>query len=491
MTMKKKIFISNTAMVLISLLILFGIGGFCVVLFKEEIMNVIEQSAELPDATIDVQAILQEQQKKPVTWGELSDTLSKHKFELYVSDKAHNKVYSNARYSEMECIEELEKADFTPYAMKLYSMEGVTIVRCTVTFDDEDYMVYATYYPKEKSLWGIDRGVFEMFIIVFIVAGIIIIAGLLLCCQMFTKFMIKRIMHPVDELNKAAMRIKDGNLNEPITYAEKDEFEEVCNTFNDMQQNLKDGIEKNARYEKARTEMVSGISHDLRTPLTSVKGFIKGMMDGVANTPEKKEQYLKISYQKACDMEVLLQKLFFFSKLETGNMPIFMKKTELGGWIENYAKQKQLEGMEKDYEIQVSKSDEACYVMVDNEQLNRVMDNLLENSLKYANVKPLKITIMVNKSEGNIHLFFADNGRGIEEEKLSHVFEQFYRGDESRNSKNDGSGLGLYVCKYLVEQQDGDVCAYNKDGFVVEITLPEVESEEEVETDDEDINRRR
>lgn len=83
-----------------------------------------------------------------------------------------------------------------------------------------------------------------------------------------------------------------------------------------MQKNLKEGMEKNIRYEKARTEMVSGISHDLRTPLTSVKGYIKGMIDGVANTPEKVQRYLQISYQKACDMDVLLQKLFFSQSLK-------------------------------------------------------------------------------------------------------------------------------------------------------------------------------
>ena len=290
MTMKKRIFISNTVMVLISLLILFGIGGMCVGLFKEEIMKVVEQSAELPDTMTDVEQLLQKQQETPTTWELLSESLSDYNFDLYVSDAKHKQVYSNLRHSEKECIEELEHGEFSLDKIKLYSMEGAAIARCVVSLTDGDYNVYATYYPKENSLWGIDRGVFEMFVIVFIIAGIIIIAGLLLCCQIFTRFMIKRIMRPVDELNQAAIRVKDGNLDEPVVYASHDEFEEVCNTFNEMQSNLKAGMEQNAKYEKARTEMVSGISHDLRTQLTSVKGFIKGMLDGVANTPEKKEQ---------------------------------------------------------------------------------------------------------------------------------------------------------------------------------------------------------
>lgn len=491
MTMKKRIFLSNTIMVLLSLLILFGVASACVGLFKEEIMNVVEQNAELPDTMTDVEKILQGQQTKPTTWELLSETLSDYKFELYVSDAKHKQVYSNLRHSEMECVEELEHGELASDKIKLYSMEGVAIARCVVPLTDGNYNVYATYYPKEHSLWGIDRGVFEMFVIVFIIAGIIIIAGLLLCCQLFTKFMIKRIMQPVEELHQAAARVKDGNLDEPIVYAAHDEFEEVCNTFNEMQSNLKAGMEKNAKYEKARTEMVSGISHDLRTPLTSVKGFIKGMLDGVANTPEKKEQYLKISYQKACDMEVLLQKLFFFSKLETGNMPIFVKRIELGSWVETYVDQKQLESEEKGYEIEADRVDAACFSRIDSEQMKRVLDNLLENSLKYAGIKPLRIRISVEKQDGQVQVHFADNGVGIAEEKLPHVFEQFYRGDEARNSKNDGSGLGLYVCKYIVEQQGGTVRAYNEHGFVVEMTFPEAEKEERMNTDGEDIDRRR
>jgi len=231
-------------------------------------------------------------------------------------------------------------------------------------------------------------------------------------------------------------------------------------------------MEKSAKYEKARTEMISGISHDLRTPLTSVKGFIKGMIDGVANTPEKREQYLKISYQKACDMETLLQKLFFFSKLETGNMPFFTKRIDINHWIHNYVLEKGGEGKEKHYEIQAASAEEPYYVMADVDQMKRVLDNLVENSLKYANTDKLKIVISSEQKDGEVYLYFSDNGEGIAEDKLPHVFEQFYRGDESRNSKTDGSGLGLYVCEYIIEQQDGRIQAYNKDGFMVEIVMP-------------------
>ena len=129
----------------------------------------------------------------------------------------------------------------------------------------------------------------------------------------------------------AASRIESGDLTQPVVYLRDDEFRNVCDSFNQMQRHLKEGMEQNAAYEKARTEMISGISHDLRTPLTSVKGYIKGLQDGVANTEEKRRQYLDIAYSCACDMEGLLAKLFYYSKLETGNMPFYKQKTDMGG----------------------------------------------------------------------------------------------------------------------------------------------------------------
>ncbi|WKY45111.1 HAMP domain-containing sensor histidine kinase [Eubacteriaceae bacterium ES2] len=470
-TMRTRIFISNTMMVLLSLLILFGIGGFSVSLFKDEFLNAIEQNAQLSENIFDVQNILIEMQDNPVSFEELSQQLGQLNFELYVSDANLQSRYSNVKHSEWECIEELEKTELASNKVILYSMENVSIARCRVIVDNQTYNVYATYYPGDFSFWGMDRGMFEMFLIVFSVTGILAIAALMICSQIFTKLLIDRIMKPVRELNRAARRIKEGNFDEAILYEEEDEFGEVCQTFNSMQKNLKAELEKSEAYEKSRTEMISGISHDLRTPLTSIKASIKGILDGVASTPDKQQQYLTIAYRKANDMEGLLKKLFFISKLETGNMPFFRKHVDLGDWLEKYADEKRHENDQ--LTIDLEKDDGSYNVMIDSEQMKRVFDNLLENSIKYAGVEALKITLSLKQQADKIKIRFSDNGLGLEETKIPHVFEQFYRGDESRNTKNEGSGLGLYVCKYIVEQHGGVIMAENNDGFTVCIELPE------------------
>ncbi|MDD3219533.1 MAG: HAMP domain-containing sensor histidine kinase [Lachnospiraceae bacterium] len=471
MTMKKRIFISNTAIVLVSLLILFGVFGGAFGIFKDEYMSGMEQEAGLADHIYDIQTLLMEEQKIPDSWEALSQKAGAYNYELYVTDMENKVQYSNVRHSEEEFIEAFENTAFSSEQVKLYNMEGVTIARCIITADGTDYNVYVACSETSRSLWGMDRGMFEMFIIVFVIMGIIVIAGLLFCSQIFTKRLINKIMKPVEELNHAAQRINQGDLDTPITYDEKDEFLEVCSTFNTMQQNLKAGMEQNAAYEKARTEMVSGISHDLRTPLTSVKGYVKGMLDGIANTPEKQQRYLEMSYQKACDMDELLQKLFYFSKLETGNMPFFLQKTELNSWMEKYISEKQIEAEEKGYSITLKKEIINCFVQMDVEQMKRVFDNLIENSLKYADASVVEISASMEKRDKDVVISVKDNGNGIDDEKLLHVFEQFYRGDESRTSKNDGSGLGLYVCKYIVEEHGGTITAKNQNGFLVEIEL--------------------
>lgn len=478
MTMKKRIFRSNTIMVLVSLLILFGIAGVSVLLFEEEFMKIIEENAELSEDTYEVQTLLLKHQKEATDWEKLSEELDVYGFHLYVTDGAGKKQFSNIFRSEWECIEELESATVQKDKVKIFSMENITIAKSEMTVQNMDYEVYASYYPGDHPFFGIDSGLFEMFLIVFVISGTIIILGLLLCCQIFTRIMIRKIMRPVDMLNMAAHRINEGNFEEKIFYEENDEFKEVCDTFNTMQENLREELEKNAAYEKARTEMISGISHDLRTPLTSVKGFIKGMLDGVANTPEKQQQYLRISYQKACDMETLLQKLFFFSKLETGNMPFFKQKVGLRAWMEKYVAEKETESRTNHYEILIEdslangvvQSDDLIEIDVD--QMKRVFDNLIENSVKYAGCLELRITVVIEKEADFYQIRFCDNGIGMEEEKITHVFEQFYRGDESRTSSKDGSGLGLYVCRYIVEQHGGTICAANDEGFMVKIKLP-------------------
>lgn len=312
----------------------------------------------------------------------------------------------------------------------------------------------------------------DEFILLFLADGILCIAVLFMISQIFTKKLVVHIMEPLTALSDGAERIRNHDLTQDIAYSGDMEFENVCRSFNEMREAILKGQEKNRKYEKARTDMIAGISHDLRTPLTAVRGTIKALLDGVASTPERQRKFLETAFRRTGDMDVLLNQLFYVSKLETGNMLLNLSTIELSAFIKNYVKRKQEFLNNESIEVTADTKEITGYVSVDGEQLQRVFDNLLENSQKYGSVTPLHVTIALERSVDGFSICFSDNGVGVEEEKLPYLFDEFYRIDESRNQK-DGNGLGLYIVKYLIESMGGRVWAENKNGLRIFMDIKE------------------
>lgn len=316
----------------------------------------------------------------------------------------------------------------------------------------------------------------DAFILLFGADGIICIVVLVLLSQLFTKRLTDHIMEPLNVLEEGTRRIRDNDLTGQIVYEGDLEFENVCGGFNEMQRHLLEEQEKNHKYKKARTDMIAGISHDLRTPLTAVRGTIKGLMDGIVSTPEQQEKFLQAAYRRTGDMDVLLNQLFYLSKMETGNMPLDFCKLEIGAFIGQYVKGKQ-DFLEYDKEkLTAVTNGITAEVSVDPEQLQRIFDNMLENSRKYSEADPLEMKIELHPTPQGICICFMDNGVGVPEDKLPYIFDEFYRGDESRNRK-EGNGLGLYIVKYLIEAMGGTVRAENADGLRIYLGLPLAEKE--------------
>ena len=315
------------------------------------------------------------------------------------------------------------------------------------------------------------RQSYLLFILVFLLIGMGAIVVLLVLATIFTRKMTNMVMEPLEQLSAGAKRVKEGNLEEDVTYVGEQEFEQVCQTFNEMQKAMLDSKRQQEKNEQARLDMVTGISHDLRTPLTSIQGYIKGVMDGIANTPEKQKLYLKTAYESTKEMNALLQKLFDFSRMESGQMPFHMVEIDLAEYVQMYIAQKEavLDLSEVQF-IMEQASDTLPEVLVDVEQLRRILDNLLENSRKYAGKQPIEIWIRMRAEKEFLVLEWKDNGQGVPEEKLPKIFKRFYRCDEARNEK--GSGVGLYVVKYIMEQHGGSVSAENDHGLKVQLHFP-------------------
>jgi signal transduction histidine kinase len=452
-----RIMVSSALLVFVSLVSLFAVISLIIFLFPGDPgKEVLDKDAFRVGETLD------RFDASAKDWDTLNARLSGYGYKLLVLED-DNVVFSTLNNSHLQdgIIKSLKKLK-----VEQSTMAGRVHEMTFVAVSDGSYSIFALGGEEDNTKV---RGLLQWFIIY----GLIVIAVILVLSQLFTSKMVWRILHPLNALADGAKRIEKGDLSKPIVYTGKDEFASVCTAFNNMQEHLMKEREKTVAYEKARTDLITGISHDLRTPLTSVKGYIKGLRDGVANTPEKREQYLRIAYEKACEIDVLLEKLFYFSNLETGNLPLSFNREDLGGFVRRFAEKMGDELAYKNIKMTVDITSVPHPVKIDAEQLRRVLLNLTENAIKYANVEPLVLRISVWHERGMEHLLFADNGQGVREEHLPILFERFWRGDEARSAKKGaGSGLGLYIVKYIVEAHGGFVTAQNNNGLQIKISLP-------------------
>ena len=309
--------------------------------------------------------------------------------------------------------------------------------------------------------------------IFYMAVTVIYLGTLLLILQAghFARRLVRKITEPLEELERGARRIREGNLSEPVVYQGDEEFEQLCQTFNDMQQSVLDAQVQKKKDEQARTDMITGISHDLRTPLTSIQGYVKGVLDGVADTEEKRRAYLSTAYESTKEMNALLQKLFDFSRIESGQLPFHMIRGNLTELIAAWVAEK--ENLPEQEHARFSFAREGTLfaeIYMDVDQIRRILENLLENSRKYAGTDPVEVEIHVRTRKTRVILEWKDNGAGVPEEKLGRIFERFYRCDESRSTK--GSGVGLYVVDWIVRQHGGRTEAENRDGLLIRMYFP-------------------
>lgn len=477
MTIRKRILKSNTWIVLLSLLTLLIIGGTVIFIFEDTYVRTLLPQTKLQENSYDVQTKMNQYQLKNDTFMEsdyelLKNSLEQYNYQLYITDGSNDVLFSNIHHNQHEAIEFLQSEIAYTDKSDLYVWEDKTIVARRIVVGATDYDIIAVNSSHNGGISKLNRGTFEMLILSFLIVGIGSILVIMVISRFFTNRLVNKIMIPIMRLIDGAKHIEQGNLDEPVVYTGEDEFEMVCRSFNKMQESLKEGMEKNAAYEKARTDLVSGISHDLRTPLTSVKGYIKGIKDGIANTPQRQERYLDIAYKKACDMDILLQKLFYFSKLETGNMPLYTVQLQFVTFIEEFIKKNEEYYQENKLEITLSVTGEDHQVKIDKEQISRVIANIIDNSIKYKTSDRVQVLLEIAGFNDLEKLTITDNGEGVAEEKLPFIFEQFFRADEARSSKKVGSGLGLYISKYIIERHGGSITAKNNGGLSIEIDLP-------------------
>lgn len=300
------------------------------------------------------------------------------------------------------------------------------------------------------------------------VSRILLLAVLILSAMSgLTMFWLYRsIIRPINKLKVAAENITAGNLNVSVTAETEDEIGELCTAFEAMRIKLKSQIEQNMQTEKDSKELISNISHDLKTPMTSIKGYVEGLMDGVADTPEKQERYVRTIYNKVNDMNSLVDELFLFAKLDSNAVTYSFVKLNVCDYFEDCAEELSLdlEAQGVDFGF-FNYVDPDVVVIADPEQLKRVVSNIVGNSVKYASPdRPLMISLRITEEEEFIRVEIEDNGKGIAKNEIPLIFERLYRTDASRNSSRGGSGLGLSIAKKIIEEHGGKIWAQSTEG---------------------------
>ena len=269
----------------------------------------------------------------------------------------------------------------------------------------------------------------------------------------------RSIIKPISKLKNGAEKIKVGDLNFVIDTSSNDEIGVLNKAFEEMRIKLKESINLQIQYEENRKELLSNISHDLKTPITSIIGYVEGIKDGVANTPEKMEKYLSTVYSKAKDMDSLIDELFLFSKLDLKKEPFHFENVEMNKYIGSYIDEIYLDLLQQGIKIEFSQANESIKVTADREKLKRVLSNLVSNCVKYMNKEEKKISFSLNEQLNEVIVEVTDNGQGIDSTALPFIFERFYRAEQSRNSQTGGSGLGLAIAKQIVEEHGGKIWA--------------------------------
>ena len=320
------------------------------------------------------------------------------------------------------------------------------------------------FLQKTGGIERVDRlmpqGVLTTLIITFFIIMFFIAAGL-------TRWIARGVFNPVNDLKIGMQQIADGNFDYVLDSDMTGEIGELYHNYEDMRLRLKESAEESIQNEAKNRELITNISHDLKTPITAIKGYVEGIMDGVCCTPEKMDKYIKTIYNKANDMDRLINELTIYSRIDANRIPYTFLRLNVREFFDDCIEEVGLDLESKHIELNYSNMvAEDTRVIADPEQLKRVINNIISNSVKYMDKEKEKAIINFSiVDEGDaIKGEIEDNGRGIAAKDLPNIFERFFRSDSSRNSAKGGSGIGLSIVKKIVEDHGGYIWATSKEG---------------------------
>lgn len=385
-------------------------------------------------------------------------------------------IFNTESYEKPENFDDLCKKVDNDQEKFFCIADGNIIFRTTINENNSVYEVIGIGKVRKVNLYERNPdfyfGLFRTNLI-FIFVVIIIVYFI---SKILTKLVFDRVEYSLNILAEGVTRIGNGDLNYRIKYDRDDEFTPICDSFNHMADELKLSIENSQKQENSRKELLMNVSHDIFSPLTSIKAYVEGIQSGIASSPQLQEKYLNIIKSKTEQIERLMSELLFYSKLEYGDAYSATEKIELDEFINEFVESSDSEYALKNIQLSVQEN-EKTVINADKNLLSRLFSNIIDNSGKYSNKPICHVKISLKNSGEYCVLKMSDDGPGVSQACIGHIFEVFYRSDIARQQTAKGSGIGLSIVNNIVTKSlSGSITAENlpEGGLCITIKLPTV-----------------
>lgn len=460
MTVKKRLAISNIIMIIIPVVITLMVGLSCVGVIYYTLQNSNGFGFENYDEFYNMSRTVSDRMYEVFEHGSKS---SKERLEfignIIDKDTTYVEVYENGSEFYTVGNNSLKDSRLMESAKAVGTNSFVSNIDHQLFYYTESSKgnIYELYFTANNYHTDNNKAKGALIISAVLVVSAIILS-ILFTNRFLTRFIFKKIEEPLDILSNGVNEIASGNLDYRLSYSRNDEFLPVCLAFNDMAGRLKKSTELAQRNEENRKELLLDISHDLRSPLTSIQAYVEGLIDGVASSPQMRDKYLHTIKRKTADIEKMVSSLFAYSKLDMEEFSINEESIEMPDYIEQYLSEIKDEYLNSGLELKIITGD-SLKVKADRELLNRIISNILDNSLKYKTSDTGKCEISVSKENDLAKIEFSDNGPGVDEGNLDKLFDVFYRTDKARSDTGNGSGIGLAFVKKAAEEMGGGVKA--------------------------------
>ena len=326
------------------------------------------------------------------------------------------------------------------------STTGRSLFADTLITKGKTYQLYLFSTPRRYTYTTL-KVVFALSLLILVA---VIVLSVYVTNLFLTKFVFQKINRPLNILTDGVHQIRDGNLSYRIVYEGDDEFAAICADFNEMAVKLKHSVEQTRLHEESHKALVAELSHDLRSPLTSIQAYVSGLLDGIASTEDTRHRYLLTIQKKAEEIQHLVSQMLLFSKMELDEYPLHLESMNLKQELVQFFGETQPEYAAQGLII----THELCdaQVTADRAALNRVLTNILDNSVKYKTKEQGMMHVVLSDTGDGYQLSMTDDGPGVAHASLAKLFDLFYRESASRQNPQMGSGLGLAIVAKIIER---------------------------------------